>query len=92
LIIQITESTTQPTTIFLLRTLKTQTLFENNCNFGKKSTTSSLLESTNLTPLHQGGLPLQLLISGLPLQLLTDPHHLLLQQSVGLLKPSVPVN
>jgi len=70
LIIQIIGSTTQLITPFLLRTLKTQTSFENNYNSKRKNIVSSLLELTNLTPLHQGGLPLQLL---------ADLHHLLSQ-------------
>jgi len=93
LIIQITGSTTQPIIIFPLRTLKTRTLFENNYDSGKKSIDSSLLESTNLTPPHQGGLlPQLLLVGGLPLQFLPDLHHFRSQQSIGSLKQSVPVN
>jgi len=59
------------------------TLFKNNYNFEKKSIISSLLKLMNLKPLHQGGLPLQLLV---------DLHHLLSQQSIGMHKLSVPVN
>src|SRR6266404_5708192 len=83
LITWIIGSTTQLTTPFLLRTLKTQTSFKNNYNSERKSITSSLLKSMNLTPLHQGGLPLQLLV---------DLHPLLSQQSIGTHKPSVSVN
>jgi len=92
LIIQTIKSTIQPITTFLLRTPKTWTLFGNNYDSRKKNIASFLLESTNSTPPHQGGLLLQLLVGGLPLQFLLNLHHLQFQQSTGSLKPSVPVN